>query len=194
MPPSAAPSSPRLTGALSCKWRRGDDPALWQVPASAFTSGTPLANSAGMGVLAKRDREATSSGQAAPHRHECRSSGDELGHARAAPHQQGTGGEGCWSMFCTTWEGLDLSVPGSHQAIRGNGERAGSAGQPFGAGRRCARLGSKPRTRPPRSRSVTSSGYCPPWHGTCMVELSGGAVPGLPDLCRDAGCWRIAQD
>ncbi|MBL6455918.1 ABC transporter substrate-binding protein [Belnapia sp. T6] len=29
--------------------------------------------------------------------------------------------EGGWNIFCTTWEGLDVSVPGSHQPIRGNG-------------------------------------------------------------------------
>ena len=28
---------------------------------------------------------------------------------------------GGWNTFCTTWEGLDVSVPGSHQPIRGNG-------------------------------------------------------------------------
>jgi peptide/nickel transport system substrate-binding protein len=32
--------------------------------------------------------------------------------------------KGGWNIFCTTWEGLDVSVPGSHQPIRGNGERA----------------------------------------------------------------------
>jgi peptide/nickel transport system substrate-binding protein len=31
---------------------------------------------------------------------------------------------GGWSVFCTTWEGLDVSVPGSHQPIRGHGEHA----------------------------------------------------------------------
>ncbi len=34
---------------------------------------------------------------------------------REAPAQGG------WNIFCTTWEGLDVSVPGSHQPIRGNG-------------------------------------------------------------------------
>jgi len=34
---------------------------------------------------------------------------------RDAPDQGG------WNIFCTTWEGLDVSVPGSHQPIRGNG-------------------------------------------------------------------------
>jgi len=29
--------------------------------------------------------------------------------------------QGGWNAFCTTWEGLDVSVPGSHQPIRGNG-------------------------------------------------------------------------
>ena len=33
---------------------------------------------------------------------------------------------GGWSTFCTTWEGLDVSVPGSHQPIRGNGANAWS--------------------------------------------------------------------
>jgi peptide/nickel transport system substrate-binding protein len=31
---------------------------------------------------------------------------------------------GGWSAFCTTWEGLDVSVPGSHMPIRGNGTNA----------------------------------------------------------------------
>lgn len=32
--------------------------------------------------------------------------------------------QGGWSAFCTTWEGLDVSVPGSHQPIRGHGDGA----------------------------------------------------------------------
>ncbi len=32
--------------------------------------------------------------------------------------------QGGWSMFCTTWEGLDVSVPGSHQPLRGHGAAA----------------------------------------------------------------------
>lgn len=32
--------------------------------------------------------------------------------------------QGGWSAFCTTWEGLDVSVPGSHQPIRGHGANA----------------------------------------------------------------------
>ena len=34
--------------------------------------------------------------------------------------------QGGWSAFCTTWEGLDVSVPGSHQPIRGHGANAWS--------------------------------------------------------------------
>ncbi|WP_424813723.1 ABC transporter substrate-binding protein [Roseococcus sp. YIM B11640] len=34
--------------------------------------------------------------------------------------------QGGWSAFCTTWEGLDVSVPGSHQPLRGNGAQAWS--------------------------------------------------------------------
>jgi peptide/nickel transport system substrate-binding protein len=34
--------------------------------------------------------------------------------------------QGGWSVFCTTWEGLDVSVPGSHQPLRGNGPQAWS--------------------------------------------------------------------
>jgi peptide/nickel transport system substrate-binding protein len=34
--------------------------------------------------------------------------------------------QGGWSVFCTTWEGLDVSVPGSHMPIRGNGANAWS--------------------------------------------------------------------
>jgi peptide/nickel transport system substrate-binding protein len=32
------------------------------------------------------------------------------------------GASGGWNIFCTSWEGLDVSVPGSHQPIRGNGQ------------------------------------------------------------------------
>ncbi|MCX7374454.1 MAG: ABC transporter substrate-binding protein [Alphaproteobacteria bacterium] len=32
--------------------------------------------------------------------------------------------QGGWSAFCTTWEGLDVSVPGSHQPLRGHGAQA----------------------------------------------------------------------
>ncbi|MGG5822273.1 ABC transporter substrate-binding protein [Falsiroseomonas sp. HW251] len=34
--------------------------------------------------------------------------------------------QGGWSVFCTTWEGLDVSVPGTHAPIRGNGANAWS--------------------------------------------------------------------
>lgn len=34
---------------------------------------------------------------------------------------------GGWNIFCTTWDGLDVLVPGSHQPLRGNG-RDGWAG------------------------------------------------------------------
>ncbi|MFL1462734.1 ABC transporter substrate-binding protein [Roseococcus sp. DSY-14] len=34
--------------------------------------------------------------------------------------------QGGWSAFCTTWEGLDVSVPGSHQPLRGHGAQAWS--------------------------------------------------------------------
>lgn len=34
--------------------------------------------------------------------------------------------QGGWGAFCTTWEGLDVSVPGSHQPLRGNGANAWS--------------------------------------------------------------------
>jgi peptide/nickel transport system substrate-binding protein len=39
--------------------------------------------------------------------------------------------QGGWSAFCTTWEGLDVSVPGSHQPIRGNGASAWSGWPTF---------------------------------------------------------------
>ena len=37
---------------------------------------------------------------------------------------RGTVDQGGWSIFCTTWEGFDVSVPGSHQPIRGHGANA----------------------------------------------------------------------
>ncbi|WP_421992877.1 ABC transporter substrate-binding protein [Roseococcus sp.] len=39
---------------------------------------------------------------------------------------RGSVDQGGWSAFCTTWEGLDVSVPGSHQPLRGNGAQAWS--------------------------------------------------------------------
>ena len=38
---------------------------------------------------------------------------------------------GGWSAFCTTWEGLDMSVPGSSQPLRGNGANAWSGWPTF---------------------------------------------------------------
>jgi peptide/nickel transport system substrate-binding protein len=32
--------------------------------------------------------------------------------------------KGGWNVFCTTWEGLDVAVPGSHQPLRGHGQDA----------------------------------------------------------------------
>jgi peptide/nickel transport system substrate-binding protein len=39
-------------------------------------------------------------------------------------NNRGTPDQGGWNVFCTTWEGLDVSVPGSHQPIRGHGANA----------------------------------------------------------------------
>jgi peptide/nickel transport system substrate-binding protein len=38
---------------------------------------------------------------------------------------------GGWSVFCTNWEGLDMSVPGSSQPLRGNGANAWSGWPTF---------------------------------------------------------------
>jgi peptide/nickel transport system substrate-binding protein len=46
--------------------------------------------------------------------------------------------QGGFSAFCTTWEGLDTSVPGSHQPLRGNGANAWS-GWPTSARREALR-------------------------------------------------------
>jgi peptide/nickel transport system substrate-binding protein len=131
----------------------GEDPALWQVPAGAFTPGTPLASDVGMEAMTgPRDPEAAKRALAAAgYRGEkvvilsptdfptlnalSEVTADTLRRIgmnvdlqsmdwgtlvqrrakREAPDQGG------WSIFCTTWEGLDVSVPGSHQPIRGNG-------------------------------------------------------------------------
>jgi len=131
----------------------GEDPALWTVPAGAFTPGTPLANDAGLEVLTgPRSADAAKRALAAAgYRGEsvvllspsdlptqsalCEVAADTLRRIgmrvdlqmmdwgtlvqrrakREAPAQGG------WNAFCTTWEGLDVSVPGSHQPIRGNG-------------------------------------------------------------------------
>jgi peptide/nickel transport system substrate-binding protein len=37
---------------------------------------------------------------------------------------RGPSNQGGWNAFCTTWEGFDVSVPGSHQPIRGHGAAA----------------------------------------------------------------------
>jgi peptide/nickel transport system substrate-binding protein len=37
---------------------------------------------------------------------------------------RGPAAGGGWNVLCTTWEGLDVSVPGSHQPIRGHGANA----------------------------------------------------------------------
>ena len=131
----------------------GDDPALWTVPAGAFTPGTALANDAGMEVLTRpRSVEAAKRALAAAgYRSEpvvllspsdlpmqsalCEVAADTLRRIGMAVDVQvmdwGTlvqrrakrepPAQGGWNAFCTTWEGLDTSVPGSHQAIRGNG-------------------------------------------------------------------------
>jgi peptide/nickel transport system substrate-binding protein len=131
----------------------GEDPALWTVPAGAFTPGTPLANDAGLEILTRpRSTDAAKRALAAAgYRGEpvvllspsdnpnlnamsevaadtLRRSGMTVDlqvmdwgtvvqrRAKREPPAQGG-----WNAFCTTWEGLDVSVPGSHQAIRGNG-------------------------------------------------------------------------
>jgi peptide/nickel transport system substrate-binding protein len=132
----------------------GEDPALWHVPAGAFTPGTPLATEAGLEVLTgPRDPEAAKralaaagyggetvvvlsptdfptlgalSGVAAEVLRRVGMTVDlqelewtalvQRRAKRDAPEQGG------WNVFCTTWEGLDVSVPGSHQPIRGNGQ------------------------------------------------------------------------
>lgn len=131
----------------------GEDAALWQVPAGAFTPGTPLANGAGIEALTgPRDLEAA--------RRAVRAAGYDgrkvvllvptdfptlnamsevaadtlrkigftvdaqamdwgtLVQRRAKKESPEQGG---WNVFVTTWEGLDVSVPGSHQPLRGNG-------------------------------------------------------------------------
>jgi peptide/nickel transport system substrate-binding protein len=131
----------------------GDDPALWTVPAGAFTPGTALANDAGLEVLtgprsvdaAKRALRAAgyrgepvvllSPSDLAQQNAMAEVGADTLRRIGMAVDLQvmdwGTlvqrrakrepPAQGGWSAFCTTWEGLDTSVPGSHQAIRGNG-------------------------------------------------------------------------
>ncbi|TCZ57960.1 ABC transporter substrate-binding protein [Roseicella aquatilis] len=131
----------------------GEDPALWQVPAGAFTPGTPLANDAGLEVLSgPRDLEAarralraagydgrkvvllvpsdfpTINGLSEVAADTMRKIGFNVDaqvmdwgtlvqrRAKKDPPEQGG-----WNVFCTTWEGLDVSVPGSHQPLRGNG-------------------------------------------------------------------------
>ena len=131
----------------------GDDPALWAVPAGAFTPGTPLANDAGLEALtAPRSLEAAQkllrdsgykgekvammtptdlaninalSEVAADLMRRVGFNVDlqatDWGTAIQRRGNRGPVEQGGWSAFCTTWEGLDVSVPGSHQPLRGNG-------------------------------------------------------------------------
>jgi peptide/nickel transport system substrate-binding protein len=131
----------------------GDDPALWRVPAGAFTPGTPLANEAGLEVLtgprsleaAQRAlRESGYRGEKVaimtptdlPNLNALSEVAADLmrrvgftvdlqatdwGTAIQRRGNRGPVEQGGWSAFCTTWEGLDVSVPGSHQPLRGNG-------------------------------------------------------------------------
>ena len=134
----------------------GGDQALWQVPAGAFTPGTPLANDAGMeAVTGPRDIEAAKRALAAagydgrkvvvlqPSDYPILSAlaevaADTMRRVGFAVDQQSMDWgtlvqrrasreppeKGGWNVFCTTWEGLDVSVPGSHQPLRGNGRQA----------------------------------------------------------------------
>ncbi len=131
----------------------GDDPALYRIPAGAFTPGTPLANDAGLAVLTgPRSVEAARKAlQDAGYKGEkvammaptdlaninaltevaadlMRRVGfnvdlqaTDWGTAIQRRANRGPVDQGGWSAFCTTWEGLDTSVPGSHQPLRGNG-------------------------------------------------------------------------
>jgi peptide/nickel transport system substrate-binding protein len=131
----------------------GDDPALYRVPAGAFTPGTPLANDAGLAVLTgPRSIDAAQQAlRAAGYKGEkvammaptdlaninaltevaadlMRRVGfnvdlqaTDWGTAIQRRANRGPVDQGGWSAFCTTWEGLDTSVPGSHQPLRGNG-------------------------------------------------------------------------
>jgi peptide/nickel transport system substrate-binding protein len=131
----------------------GEDPALWQVPAGAFTPGTPLANEVGIEALTgPRDPAAAQRALRAagydgrkvvllqPSDYPVISALTEVAadtmrrvgftvelqsmdwgtlvQRRASREPPERGG---WNAFCTTWEGLDVSVPGSHQPLRGNG-------------------------------------------------------------------------
>ena len=131
----------------------GEDTSLWQVPAGAFTPGTPLASGVGMEALTgPRDLDAarralkasgydgrkvvllvptdfpTLNGLSEVAADLLRKVGFTVDaqamdwgtvvqrRAKKDPPEQGG-----WNVFCTTWEGLDVSVPGSHQPLRGNG-------------------------------------------------------------------------
>ncbi|MFZ6762615.1 ABC transporter substrate-binding protein [Pseudoroseomonas sp. WGS1072] len=136
----------------------GTDPALYQIPAGAFTPGTPLANDAGLEILSgPRDVEkARQLLRASGYRNErvVLLSATDLPNLQAMTEvaadvmrrvgfnvdlvamdwgtqiqrrtNRGPVEQGGFSAFCTTWEGLDTSVPGSHQPLRGNGAGAWS--------------------------------------------------------------------
>jgi peptide/nickel transport system substrate-binding protein len=131
----------------------GEDPALWRIPAGAFTPGTPLANDAGLEVLTsprsieaaqKLLRESGYAGQKVAIMtptdlaninaltevaadlmrrigFNVELQATDWGTAIQRRSNRNLPDQGGWSAFCTTWEGLDTSVPGSHQPLRGNG-------------------------------------------------------------------------
>jgi len=131
----------------------GDDPALWRVPAGAFTPGTLLANDTGLSVLTgprsveaaqkalketgyKGEKVAMMSPTDLANINALTEVAADLmrrvgftvdlqatdwGTAIQRRANRGPVEQGGWSAFCTTWEGLDTSVPGSHQPMRGNG-------------------------------------------------------------------------
>ena len=60
--------------------------------------------------------------------------------------------QGGWSIFHTSWSGLDQINPAGHVFLRGNGKARRLAGRPVRRSRNCAMPGSR-RPISPRKRS-----------------------------------------
>lgn len=186
----------------------GDDPALWQVPAGAFTPGTPLANEVGLDALTgprsleaaqRRLRESGYKGErvammtptdlaninalsevAADLMRRVGFNVDlqatDWGTAIQRRGNRGPVEQGGWSAFCTTWEGLDVSVPGSHQPLRGNGAE-GWAGWSSSPRREALREAWFNAASPEEERRIAGELQALVWEEAPFIPLGQGRPP-----------------
>jgi len=84
--------------------------------------------------------------------------------------------QGGWSAFCTTWEGLDTSVPGSHQPLRGNGSE-GWAGWSTSPRREALREAWFSATTAAEARSLAEQLQLLVWEEAPFIPLGQGLPP-----------------